>query len=67
LENGQVSDCVEMLDGYWSRLLAEKVPLEPEALSPVARTADQPTGGSRPSGPPRTGWMDRLRDLVPRF
>ncbi len=67
LENGHVSDCVDMLDGYWSRLLADKVPLGPEALSPVARTPDPPADSSTAPNSPRTGWMNRLRDMVPRF
>jgi len=67
LENGQLSDCVDILDGYWPRLLARRVPLSPEALTPVARTTDQPAKDSSQPTSPRTGWMDRLREMVPRF
>jgi len=67
LDNGQVGDCVQLLESYWPRLLAEKLPLKPEALAPVARAPEQPPPEAAESNSQRTGWMDRLRGVLPRF
>ena len=51
LQNGQVGDCVRLLDGYWPRFLEENVPLPAGAATSEASAAprDQPRR-SRPSG-----------------
>jgi hypothetical protein len=67
LDNGQVGDCVQLLESYWPRLLAEKLPLRPEALAPVARAPEQTPPKAAESDSQRTGWMDRLKGVLPRF
>jgi hypothetical protein len=66
-QNGQVADCLHLLEGHWPRLLERHVPL-PE----TGRTdglADHPSREQR--APPqstgdRTGLLDRMQDLLPK-
>jgi len=67
LDNGQVSDCVELLESYWPQLLAKKLPLKPESLAPVARAPEQSSPKTPESTSQRTGWADRLKGVLPRF
>ncbi len=34
LQNGQVGDCLHLLEGYWPRFLEENVPLQPGVVPP---------------------------------
>lgn len=65
LEDGEVGDCLRLLEGYWPRFLQQHVPL---AFSPppVARKPDQPAPGPARQPPPRTGLMDRLKGMLPK-
>ncbi|MGQ9575254.1 MAG: family 10 glycosylhydrolase [Thermoguttaceae bacterium] len=63
-QNGEVADCIRMLEGYWPRLLAERVRLsEAQLAGGVQRgPAEQPL----PDQPDRsTSLLDRLKSLVP--
>jgi hypothetical protein len=63
LHNGQIGDCLRLVDGYWPRFLDENVPLPADAVSLEASDT-----GSRPSDEPqpeRSGWLNRVKDLVP--
>ena len=66
LQNGQVGECLKLLDGYWPRLLTESVPL-PLATLPTAKTAAKPDGQPADTDAPaqQTGWMDRMKSLLP--
>jgi len=63
LQNGQVGDCLRLLDGYWPRFLKEYVPLSPGATPPETATAATPQGEKKP--PERSGWLNRMKDLLP--
>ena len=62
LQNGQIGDCLRLLEGYWPRFLEENVPLPPGATvlepPPKPREAEEPP-------PERSGWLNRVKDLVP--
>jgi hypothetical protein len=68
LQDRQVGDCLRLLEGYWPRFLEGNVPL-PQPTSPVAKRPDaapQPADADAPQQPPpRTGWMDRVKNLLP--
>ncbi|MEN6458437.1 MAG: hypothetical protein ABFC63_05860 [Thermoguttaceae bacterium] len=63
LQQRQIGDCVRLLEGYWPRFLEEHVPLPTGlanrgAADPKPREPEQ-----RPEE--RTGWYDRMKDLLP--
>jgi hypothetical protein len=60
LQEGQVSDCLRLLEGYWPRFLATHVRVE---QLPVAQRERPPAPASEPERTP--GLMDRMRNLVP--
>jgi hypothetical protein len=62
LEHGQVADCIRLLEGYWPRLLAERIPL---VESPLTRR-EAPALPPPEHEPPRsTGLLDKVRNLLP--
>ena len=62
LQNGQIGDCLRLLEGYWPRFLEENVPLPPGADFP--KTAAKPPPA--PEQPPqRSGLLERVKDLLP--
>jgi hypothetical protein len=79
LQNGQVCDCIRLLEGYWPRFLEENVPAPvetPSAPKPAAELADQPAAKTPPAKTPpaeeppaqnsdRTGWFNRVKNLLP--
>ncbi len=74
LQNGQVCDCIHLLEGYWPRFLDENVPLPTEAgrgAKPAAQLADQPTEKNPPAeetppqNPDRTGLLNRMKNILP--
>lgn len=77
LQNRQIGDCLRLLDGYWPRFLEGFVsaPAGEMAQSPAAAaspgrsaTAPPPAASSQPGeeASPRTGLLDRLKDLLPK-
>lgn len=65
LRNGQVADCIRLLEGYWARFLVDRVP---PAAVPITRhpAPKPPAAPPEPARePPRTGLLERLRNLVP--
>ena len=52
-----------LLDGYWPSFLEENVSLHPEAMA----AAPKPQRREPPKETPRTGLLDRLKGIVPRF
>jgi hypothetical protein len=64
LQNGQVADCIRLLEGYWPRFLAEYVRLGETPLTEHAESA------AKPARPPQDadrsgGFIDRLKNFVP--
>ena len=67
LQNGQVGDCLRLLEGYWPRFLERHVPLPPGTL-PNESLADKNNAPAKRSPPPeRSGWLDRWRGTVPKL
>jgi hypothetical protein len=64
LQNGQIADCIRLLEGYWPQFLVEYVRL---AEAPATRRAEP---AANPARPPQeaersSGLMDRLKNFVP--
>lgn len=72
LQNGQLGDCLRLLEGYWPRFLQVHVPL-PDNL---VQAADPPGAGSRAANrrqtrtaeapQERSGLLDRFKGMLPR-
>ncbi len=59
LQDGQVADCMRLLEGYWPRFLAHYVP---PAETPLVREEPAPPAAE----PPRSaGLMERIKGFVP--
>ncbi len=68
LQNGQVGDCMKLLEGYWPRFLVQHVPLAADASGgAVAVKPEQPppAADNPASPPPQTGFMDRVKNMLP--
>ena len=66
LQNGQIGDCMKLLDGYWPRFLVEHVPLAVEpAAGTIAAKPDEPPAVDNSAEPPHTGLMDRMKNMMP--
>ena len=62
LERRRVRDCIELLEGYWSRFLLDNVPA---AQAPLARRPEPIA--QRPAEPQQSpGFFDRMKSLVPK-
>jgi len=65
LQNGQVADCIHLLEGYWPQFLLEHVRL---ADSPLTRR-EEPTAAAPTRTPQEaersSGLIDRLKNFVP--
>jgi hypothetical protein len=69
LQNAQLGDCVRLLEGYWPRFLNENVPL-PNSVQTAAELARNPAAKKHAENPAaetaeRTGFMDRMKNLIP--
>jgi hypothetical protein len=67
LQNGQISDCIYLLQGYWPRFLETNVPLTPGSLDRdrLAGRNSRRGGDSQDSKPDRSGFLDRLKGMWP--
>jgi len=63
LQNGQVSDCMRLLDGYWPQFLMQHVPAQ--ANLRVAREPDRPAPDKSESDS-EDGFFDRMKGLLPK-
>jgi hypothetical protein len=63
LQSGQIGDCVHLLEGYWPRFLEENVAL-PAGAVPAETAATKPKADEE-KPPERSGWLNRVKDLVP--
>lgn len=69
LENGEVADCLRLLDGYWPRYLMEFVPRVEHPGELSRDTPPSPPGGSENASkmPDRSASLwDRVRSALPR-
>jgi hypothetical protein len=62
LQNGQIGDCLRLLEGYWPRFLEENVAL-PAGAAPDATAAKPRPSEEKPVE--RSGWLNRVKDMVP--
>ena len=62
LQNGQVGDCLKLLNGYWPRFLVQNVPLPPAVPALAAKPADpgRPSD-DKPAEPQPSSWTDRVK------
>ncbi|HBO44603.1 MAG TPA: hypothetical protein DD670_11850 [Planctomycetaceae bacterium] len=65
LQTNQWSDCIQLLEGYWPRFLAQNVPL-PVGVARVPPPQPEPERQPAEKPAATTGLLDRMRDLVPR-
>jgi hypothetical protein len=68
LQNGQIGDCMGLLDGYWPRFLMENVPMASPAAAPAlaGRPEDLQTPPAASPAPPQpTSWLDRVKGMLP--
>ena len=63
LRNGQVGDCLRLLEGYWPRFLEENVPAPVAALTPDTVTAKPRPAEERQ--PEHSGFLNRVKDMLP--
>ncbi len=63
LHNGQVGDCLRLMEGYWPRFLEANVPLPPVAVPAETAAAKEPPAEKTP--PERSGLLNRMKDWIP--
>ena len=64
LQNGQVADCIRLLEGYWPQFLVEHVRLTD---GPPPRREEPPAAPRAPQEAERpSGLIDRLKNFVPQ-
>lgn len=65
LDEGQVMDCLRLVDDYWPRYLVEHVP---PALAPHLSTAKSPKKSQpQEATEENQGFGDRLKGIIPKF
>lgn len=64
LRNGEVTDCMRLLGGYWPRFLETYVPVDrlPEK---VAQRPARPSIAPPAAGVPKPGFLDRIKGVLP--
>jgi hypothetical protein len=63
LKNGQVGDCLRLLEGYWPRFLDENVPA-PAAAPAVDAVIAKPRPAEERQ-PEHSGFLNRVKDMLP--
>jgi hypothetical protein len=63
LQNGQIGDCLRLLEGYWPRFLEENVALPAGAVPSETAVVKTPEDEDKP--PERSGWLSRMKDMLP--
>lgn len=64
LQNGQVGECLRLLEGYWSRFLLAHVPLP---QTPVVQKPDLPSGAAGEPAARSARLFDRLKAWAPEW
>lgn len=66
LQNGQIGDCIRLLEGYWPRFLEEYVALPAGAMSSDALVTKPKASRTTEEKPPeRSGFLNRVKDMLP--
>jgi hypothetical protein len=66
LEEGKLSDCRQLLQGYWPRFLEQFVPETPQPpRTPLPTPLPTPSPPPAETPPPKSGWLDRAKEYVP--
>jgi hypothetical protein len=65
LQNGRISDCLHLLEGYWPRFLEANVPLTPGAITSANHSSGRGSSDAQDAKPDRAGFLDRLRGALP--
>ena len=65
LQNGQVGDCMKLLNGYWPRFLMQNVPLPQVVPALAAKPVADPSSDEKPAPSSSPSWTDRVKDLLP--
>ena len=65
LQNGQIGDCMKLLNGYWPRFLMQNVPLPPAVPALASKPAAEPPSDEKPAETQSSGWMDRVKGILP--
>jgi hypothetical protein len=63
LQNGQIGDCLRLLEGCWPRFLRENVPLPAGAAVPEEVATEPPSPNEEK--PTDRGWFNRMKDMLP--
>lgn len=69
LQNGQLGDCLHLLEGYWPRFLETHVALPAGDVRGAETTAARPSrrqARAAESNQDRSGLMDRFKGMLPR-
>ncbi len=62
LQNGRISDCIQLLEGYWPRFLVEYVPY---AQQPPMTRAEASPPRSPQDAERSSGLLDRFKNFIP--
>jgi hypothetical protein len=63
LKNGQVGDCLRLLEGYWPRFLEENVPAP--VAAPASETVTTKPRPTEERTPEHSGFLNRVKDMLP--
>jgi hypothetical protein len=66
-ENGKITDCVRMLEGYWPRFLAAYTPPLPLAVQPALPKEKSSSAPAQPQQPTAPSLSDKLKRLMPKL
>ena len=65
LDEGQIAQCIRILEGYWPRFLFEYVTPVKETHPAMARTPESPARPPAEEKEESAGFLGRIRNLVP--
>jgi hypothetical protein len=65
LQNGQIGDCVKLLNGYWPRFLMQNVPAVQSAPALASKPSAEPPADDKPAEAQPSSWIDRVRGILP--
>jgi hypothetical protein len=65
LQNGQVGDCLKLLNGYWPRFLLQNVPAPQAPPALAVKPAAPPAADDKPAEAPPPTWIDRVKEYLP--